>query len=174
MKRALLRSLIVIVGLIALSGCATPATYQGMTVLPSDTGTANPKLKAAIAVGNVSGGEETNPLWMSKVDNTSFRKALEESLAVAGYLAPPGSDPHYTLNASLRSLDQPWFGITLDVTSKIDYTVTGDGTTRDYPVTATGTGTFSDSAIAIERLRIANEKSIKENITELLGDLQSF
>jgi len=163
-----------VAGALAVAACASPATYQGMTVLPSDAGTPNPTLKGAITVGDVSGGQDTNPLWMSKVDNASFKKALEESLSVVGYLAPPGSNPSFTLSADLQSLDQPWIGITLDVKSTVDYKLTGGGNSKDYPITATGTATFSDSAIAIERLRIANEKSIQENIKELLRQLQGF
>ncbi len=45
------------------------------------------------------------------------------------------------------------------------YTIEGEGQS------ATGTATTSDAFVAIERLRIANERSVKENIKEFLRQL---
>ncbi len=155
-----------------LQGCATPATQQAMAVNYGEAAaTTRPELKGAFVVRNVSGGKDTNPLWTSQVDNAGFKQALSQSLAVTGYGAAPGQPGRYQIDAELQQLEQPLFGFTLDVASSIQYTVEGDGMRRRFPVKATGTATTSDAFVAIERLRIANERSIKENIKEFLRQL---
>ena len=145
-----------------------------MTVQPTEHAALNPKLKGAIRVESVTGGADTNPLWESKVDNDSFKKALEDSLSIAGYLAPGNSDAPYVISAALEKLKQPFIGLTFDVTSTVLYKISGNSIKKEYPVTATGTATMSDAFVGVERLRIANEKSIKENIKALLIQLQNF
>jgi hypothetical protein len=39
-------------------------------------------------------------------------------------------------------------------------------------ITAIGSASFSDSALGVERLRIANERSIQKNLETLLEDLR--
>lgn len=160
--------------LAGLAGCATPASHQAMTVQPSAVPTVNAKLKSAVKVGTVSGGESTNPIWTSEVDNTAFKQALESSLAIAGYGAPAGADGTYTLSAELQKLEQPLIGLSFDVKSTVLYTLTGPNTDRKYPVTFTGTAGVSDAFIGTVRLRIANERSIAGNIKELLRQLGDF
>lgn len=157
-----------------LSGCATPATSQAMTVQPGATAPANPHLKGAIKLGEVSGGKDTNPLWTSQVDNAGFKKALSDSLAIGGYLAPSPEQAKYEVKADLVSLDQPLFGFTLDVKSSVDYRLSGTGVSRAYPVNVTGSATTSDAFVAIERLRMANERAIMENIKAFLNELARF
>lgn len=157
-----------------LTGCATPATSQAMTVQPQATAVINPKLKSAIRVDAITGGKDTNPLWTSQVDNEGFKKALTDSLAIAGYLTPANATAPYTLSAELKELDQPLFGLTFDVKSSVEYKLSGNGSAKNYPVSVTGTATPSDAFVAIERLRIANERSIQENIKALLKELERF
>ena len=157
-----------------VSGCATQATSQAMVVSPTATATkANPKLKGLIAVGDVKGGKDTNPLWTSQVGNDEYKKALEQSLALAGYLSKPGNQ-QYTLFTELLSLDQPFIGLTFDVTSTVNYRLQSESTSKVIPIKAVGSATFSDSWVGIERMRIANEKSIKNNIQMLISSLDNY
>jgi hypothetical protein len=162
----------------ALAGCATPATYQAMTVQPGPQASApNPKLKGQVEIAAITGGKDTNPLWTSQVDNDNFKKALSDSLAIAGYQPVSGQPGKYRLSAELKELDQPLMGLTFDVKSSILYTLeAADGSVskRTIPVNATGTAGVSDAFVAIERLRIANERSILENIKRLLKELQAY
>lgn len=161
-----------LVALSVLYGCATPATQQAMSIGYGETSSvAPPALKSQFSVRNVTGGKETNPLWTSQVDSAGFRSALQQSLGVAGYLAPSSDRARYAIDAELQQLDQPLFGLTMDVTSVVQYTVEGDGAKKTIPVTAKGTATVSDAFIGMERLRLANEKSIKENIKAFLQAL---
>ena len=157
---------------VLLVGCATPATQQSMSVSVQDIpAKLNASLKGQMAVRNVAGGQETNPMWTSKVDAQGFRGALDKSIAVAGYKASDASTAKYSIDANLQDLDQPFGGFTMDVVSTVLYTVTRDERQIQFPVTATGTATTSDAFIGMERLRIANERSIKENIKQFLQKL---
>jgi hypothetical protein len=158
----------------SLNGCATPASPQAMAVSVDASIPQNPRLKNAITVGNIEGGQETNPLWTSQVDNASFREALIASMKSAGYLATDPSSAKYRLDAKLMSLIQPFMGLTLEVKSTVAYTVTAGKAAREHVITANGSGNFSDAVIAIERLKIANERSIKENFIELFRQLMGY
>ena len=155
-----------------LVGCATPATQQSMSVsfqdLPSSP---SALLKGQVSVGSVTGGKDTNPMWASQVDAPSFKGALDKSVAVVGYKALDASTAKYRIDAYLNELSQPLFGITFDVVSSVVYTVTGGGVQKQIPVTATGSASPSDAFVGIERLRIANERSIKENLKVFLQKL---
>ena len=174
MKNKFVVVFVLVLGIAQLTGCATSATPQAMTVQPQAGAVVNPKLKSAIRVDAVNGGKDTNPLWTSQVDNVGFKKALEDSLAIAGYLAPANAASPFTLSADLKELDQPLFGLTFNVKSSVVYKLSGNGASKEFPVTVAGTATTSDAFVAIERLRIANERSIQENIKALLKELERF
>ena len=154
-----------------LVGCATPASFQAMTVNSGDTkSSTNEALKSQVKVRNVTGGKETNPLWTSQVDSAGFKAALEQSIANAGYQGP-STGSKYMIDAELQDLTQPAFGLTFDVQSTVSYRVFSDAGSKTIPITAKGTATPSDTFVAAERLRLANERSIKENIKQFLDRL---
>lgn len=152
-----------------LGACATPAMHQSMQIGVQDLpATTNVNLKDQVNVRNVSGGKDTNPLWTSQVDGPSFKIALEQSLNVIGYKSQKPDAAKYQVDAVLQDLNQPMFGLTFNVQSAILYTVSSEGKQSVFPITATGTATASDHLFATERLRIANERSIRENISQFL------
>lgn len=157
-----------------ITGCATSANHQAMSVMPSPGIQQNTKLRGVIAVGNVGGGKETNPLWTSQVDNQGFKKALENSLAAFGYLAVSPDKATHIVDADMNALSQPFAGLDMNVSSTVTYKVTVSGVTKQYPISASAVATFSDAALGYERLRIANERSINENIKQFLKELSRF
>lgn len=172
--RSILVALVAVLVPLLLAACSANTSPGAMTVMPYGQAAPNPRLAGAVAIGAVSGGQETNPLWTSQVDDGSFRQALTDSLRANGYLAAARDGAPYALDAQLLSLDQPFIGFEFDVTSSVNYTLRGPGTERSYPVTAVGTGHMSDSVAAVIRLKVANERSIKANIEKLLNELQGF
>lgn len=175
MKRIII-CLIVAAG---LAGCASPAQVGGMTARHIDVAkaAANIQTKNSISLNNVSGGSETNPLWVSKVADADFKLALEKSLKDAMLLSSTVNDSQYLLQVKLISLDQPLFGFDLKVTATAEYILKAKSTgqvvyskTFSTPFTAT----FSDSAIAIQRLRMANEGAVRNNIEQVIDDLISI
>ena len=157
-----------------LAGCATPATQQAMSVALQDMPTkTSAALKGQLSIGNVTGGKETNPLWTSQVDAQSFKGALDKSISLVGYKATDPAAAKYRVDAHLNALSQPLFGMNFDVVATVLYTVTGDGKQTQIPITATGVATMSDAFIGLERLRIANERSIQENLKLFLQSLSN-
>lgn len=174
MKISPLKVTVLLIALFHLGGCATGAKSQAMVVQPQAGVSSSDKLLGTMRVVSVTGGKETNPMWASKVNNQEFREALEKSLNIAGYLAPHDKEPIYQIYANLKTLDQPIIGFTFDVVSTVDYRVVSPEGEKIIPVTATGTAGVSDAWAGIARLRIANERSISENIKEFLQRLRAL
>ncbi|MEQ9327261.1 MAG: hypothetical protein RJQ21_08190 [Rhodospirillales bacterium] len=161
-----------IVALANLVACASPAEMQNMVVRDASLkAPATSPLAGNMMISEVRGGEATNPLWTSEVDNESFRGALQQSLMSTGYLSADPTNATFSVEAELSDLDQPIIGLDLNVRSLVRYRIKKKTTNDiwfDEPVTVSYTATFGDAVLAIKRLRLANEGSIKENIKSFL------
>ncbi|NOT65812.1 MAG: hypothetical protein HOP06_07285 [Methylotenera sp.] len=161
---------ILLIGL--LGGCAAPATKESMIVRPNATSTPiKAEQKGKFVVKNVGGGSVTNPMWTSQVSKEAFDAALKESLATAGYTSDAPLDGQYKIDADLVTLKQPMFGLTFDVVSTVNYRIYKDAFEKIMSITATGTATTSDAFVGMTRLKIANEKSMQQNIAEFIKQL---
>ena len=157
-----------------LAACATPAEVNNMIVGPDTARPFPAPLRNAVCLRNVVGGQETNPLLMSQVNDAGFRGALEGSLRENGLLALGACG--FNLDANLLSLGQPMFGLDLRVSALVNYKLedkAGAVLMRETMGSA-HTATFSDSAIAIVRLRIANEGAIRASIRDLFERLREL
>jgi hypothetical protein len=157
---------------LSLAGCAEPARVDQMVAMPTAQLPQASGLRDAITVNAVTGGTSTNPLWMSKVGNAEFQSALQGSLKNAGMLA--SGSARYRLDTNLVSLDQPMMGFDLTVRSGVQYVLTDTTNNQvvfNRPVNAEFTAHVSDAFVAVERLRLANEGSIKTNIQMFLDQL---
>jgi hypothetical protein len=128
----------------------------------------------AVFVGSVSGGKETNPLWVSQIDDAAFSEALTTALRENGLLAPSETDRRFRVDAALIEVKKPIIGFTFRVTTIVQYTVTDltDGTKLiDDKISAAGAATMGDAFLGVERLRIANEASGRANIEAFIGRL---
>jgi hypothetical protein len=129
-------------------------------------------LRQKVAIAEIKGGKPTNPLWMSDVGNPEFKGALEESLRSFGLLAADAGA--YDLSATLISVNKPLVGFDLTVTAVASYSLTERTTKRvlfEESITTPYTADFSSSFLAVERLRLANEGSIKANLEQLIRAL---
>ena len=174
---ASLRYTRLLVGCIAIAGlaaCASGARTGAMTapVAPDQIVADNSPIKNAIAVGAVTGGEETNPLWASQVSNGNFKAALEDSLTLS--VLKGNADAPYVLNAKLVSLHQPMAGFDMTVTSTVEYSLLATGKPAPVlseTVVAPYTAKFGEAFVGVERLRLANEGAMRENIKEIIAHL---
>jgi hypothetical protein len=165
----------VIAAALLLSSCATGADVGAMTAAPPSMSSVAPSspLYHAVHMGTVSGGQDTNPLWMSEVSNQNFSDALKQSLAQQSILADSGA-PRFTVNAQLLSLDQPYIAFNTTVTAKVRYTVTRDtdhSTGLNDVVTTPYTARVVDQPIGFMRLKLANEGAMKANISAFIAKL---
>lgn len=127
-----------------------------------------------VNMGKVEGGEKTNPIWTSQVDNPEFAAALENTLRVHALLAGPDKPGRYNLSATLVSMDQPFIGASFTVTSTVRYALVdaaNGASALEETVTTPYTAKFNDAFLGAERLRLANEGAIRENIGEFIRRL---
>lgn len=178
MRLARFAAVIFVVALSAvLSGCATSADPSAMAIKAQPATDAvkpfPPKLQHAMCVRAVAGGEKTNPLWVSKVDNDGFKTALSSSLDTAG-LAAASDACAYPIDVNLLGLSQPVMGFNMTVTSHVNYKVYDAAgqpfvlETIDAPYTAK----MGDAFAGVKRLRLANEGSIRANIQKFFDKLR--
>lgn len=178
--RFMMNKFIVSILLVAgLSGCATPARVDQMTAKKIDASKVvnESPLRNNVSLKGVSGGESTNPLWLSKVGNDDFRQALEQSLKTVMLLASDQSKGNYLLHTTLMSLDQPWVGLDLKVIATVEYSLEERATGKKVfskVISTPFTATFSDAVLAFERLKIANEGAVRENIEKIIDELLSL
>jgi len=158
-----------------LSGCATPADPAKMSV---NTTTADtnfpPPLHEAMCVRSVTGGEETNPMWVSKVSSQDFQTALTNSMNSAGLGAASGGCK-YQVDVNLLGLSQPSMGFDMTVTAHVNYKVY-DGAGKPVlleTLSSAYTATVSDAFAGITRLRLANEGAVRTSISDFFGKLKA-
>lgn len=161
---------------IIVSGCASPAKMENMTISSEDWGQykGSEQLKENIIVDNVSGGSGTNPLWTSEISSEDFKQALINSLADAQLLDKLSENSDYSLNAVLVEVDQPILGASMTVTTIVTYSLVNNETKEEIfykEITAPYTAEWNDAFLGVERLRLANEGSARENIKSLIEEL---
>jgi len=165
---------------LSLAGCATPARTEAMvasSVVAPIAANASKKLRGNIAIGEVTGGSATNPMWVSKVGGAEFERALETSLRNFGFLSENRQAGGYRLIADLREVNQPIGGFDLTVTSTVEYQLidrTSNASIYRETITAPHTAKMADAWDANERLRLGNEGSIRANIERLIQRLSSL
>jgi hypothetical protein len=163
------------IALLLLAACATPAEPERMAVTQTSGAGFPPKLQHAMCVRKVSGGEATNPLWVSEVDDAGFTEALTNSLDSVGLLGAQGSC-HYFIDVDLLGLAQPTFGFTFEVTSHANYKVYDAGGKSALLATIAGvyTADFAEAPLGSMRLKRANEGAIRASITQFLDRLRTM
>ena len=157
-----------------ISGCASPARVGNMTATTAPSQRiAESSLRDNIAIKDVTGGQETNPMWKSDVGTPEFQQALEASLRTAGLLAST-NEGRYMLSTRLENLDQPVIGLDFTVTASVSYMVTERATGKEVysrKIAVPFTAKFGDALMGVERLKLANEGAVKVNITQFIQDL---
>ena len=162
--------------LVLLAACATPADPGRMAVVSLQDAAPFPaRLRAATCVRGVTGGEATNPLWVSKVGDAEFRDALTASLRNNALLAAAGAC-QFPIDVNLLGLAQPSAGFDMEVVSHVNYKVYDAGGTAVLLATISVpyVATFSESPIGVIRLQRANEGAIRASIAEFLGRLRGL
>ena len=158
---------------ITVTGCAEASNPGAMAVgvTQSTLIADNSSLHHAISAPTVTGGKDTNPLWVSNVSNADFAEALRQTLTANTMLATDKG--RFNLAAQLVSLKQPMVGLSMTVTADVKYTLT-DATGKviwQKELTTPYTAKFSDAFLGVERLKLANEGAIKTNIEQMIAAL---
>jgi hypothetical protein len=179
--RRLIRGVSGLALVLLLAACATPARVDQMTIDTPDarrTAVASSSaMRNAVAIGQVGGGKETNPLWVSNIASADFEAALRASLRSAGLLAIDPTNCRVQLDAQLLSLAQPMVGASMTVTASVLYRLVDCVTKKEVwvrTITLPYTAAFTDSLLGVERLKLANEGAARVNIKQLVAELAEF
>lgn len=156
-----------------LLGCASGAKMENM-VFHGDQKEYSGEIQENMGLGEVSGGKKTNPAWTSEIDNEAFSGAVKESLISQGLYSANGK---YRLEVSMLKVDQPIFGLDLEVTTYVRYILTSvdsGAVVFDETVIAPYTAGVGDAFVGVKRLRLANEGSAQKNIEGMLKKLSEL
>jgi hypothetical protein len=161
----------------SLTACAEGARPEGMALNTFNTSriaATDPGYKA-FRVTHVDGGGKTNPLWESSVSSEDFQKALENSLGAMGLLADDPATARNEITANLQDLNRPLAGLDMTVNAKVHYSAKSTADQKvifDDVVAASGTAKFGDALLGVQRLQLANEAAMKENIKAFIDRLR--
>jgi hypothetical protein len=136
---------------------------------------ANSHLFKTIWIKQVGGGRKSDPAWTSQVDAPSFGKALTASLRNHNLLSDTSETAKLILVVNLRNIIQPRGGLNLTVTSEVQYLLrrqADNSKVGGFIIIAPYTAGFSQASYSVTRLRLANEGSIRENISKFLDVLR--
>jgi len=165
------KQIITLTAALMLTACATASQPGAMVpaVNAQSIVSSQSALFESVSIGDVGGGKETNPLWTSQVSSEGFTEALRQSFAAHAMLATDEGD--YRLDAELMKLKQPFAGTNMSVTSDVKYTLINlqtDAVVFDETISEKYTASFGDAFVGVKRLQLANEGSIKSNISALI------
>ena len=169
-----MKKLLLAAAALSLVACASASKPGAMVAELSDTTIIrdDSALRSSFTVGAVTGGKETSPLWKSNVSSEDFAEALRQSLAGHALLA--AADGQYVVTAELVEVKQPLAGFNMTVTSTVKYKVADAATSAvvlEKDVVNEYTAKMGDAFVGVERLRLANEGSMKGNIAQFIEPL---
>lgn len=155
-----------------MSGCATPATYEGM--VPGDYDTARKHTKSVNV--QVGGGQQTSSMGKSQISDEAFSKALVEAITKSQTFSQvvQGKGGDYQLLVSIISMEQPTFGMNFTVKMEAGWTLKNVATGQvvwQEAIKSQHTATTSDAFVGTTRLRLANEGAAKNNIKQGLAKI---
>jgi hypothetical protein len=127
-----------------------------------------------VGVGEISGGEKSNPLWASEIGNDEFRAILKSALNSTGLLERAKGEGRFLLNANLERIDQPDVCLNPEMTTHVKYTLTdkvsGKIVYQETVLCEYMMQTW-DWILRPKRLRIATESAARANAGQLTDKL---
>jgi hypothetical protein len=159
-----MRIIVALLFALSLSACASGA--RPVAMVSGATPDMAP-IEEDFTVDAITGGESTNPIWISKVSDHDFKQALILSMQRAG-IYDARSDLHVA--AELVELKQPLLGFDLTVIATVIYRIKDATGAQVFEETVVSpyTADFSDAFLAVERLQLANEGAVRENILKFM------
>ncbi len=161
---------------LALYGCASGPTASSMiATVKTET---QIMAEGELVVSEVSGGKETNPMWVSSIDNESFREALYKSLAYAKlfqgtYLE---GEKEYRLDSEIVSQEVK-SGINMSATILVHYQLYSRSENKivwSENIFSQHEALFEETYYGVKRAQLANEGAVKDNIKQLILKLRSY
>jgi ABC-type uncharacterized transport system auxiliary subunit len=155
-----------------LSGCATPATHEGMVTTDYVAPTKHPK-SVSVKVG---GGQDTSSMGKSQISDEAFTNALVESITKSQVFSKviQGKGGDYELSVGIINMEQPSFGMSFTVKMEAGWTLKNAANGEvvwQKAIKSEHTATPSDAFVGTTRLRLANEGAARNNIKQGLTEI---
>lgn len=155
-----------------VSGCATPATHEGM--IPADYDVAAKHAKTVNV--KVGGGQETSSVGKSQISDEALASALIEAITKSQVFSQviQGKGGDYELNVGIISMDQPSFGMDFTVKMEAGWTLknaVSGAVVWQKAIKSQHTATTSDAFVGTTRLRLASEGAARNNIKQGLAEI---
>lgn len=164
-------ALALVAGVAACASAARPTAIVAPATKTTLIDTNSP-LYQSMTVGEVNGGEETTITTLSsQVSNASFREALTTSLRLNGFLSDEPEDD-FIVDATIVSVEQPTLQLNFTTTATVSYLVRSRKTNQalyEQTVTSSSEAKFTDSIVRSERIRLATQGAMRENIAQFLS-----
>lgn len=153
---------------LVLTGCATPANQQAMTVSAPAKITKQHPYSVSVAT---TGGEETSAMGSSAISNADLKAAIEASIRDSKLFneVMQGKEGQYHLTVAVTQVEKPLFGASFTVTLETAWTLTRVSDKQIVwrkAVKGAHTATMSDSLIGVKRLQLAVEGAARANIEQ--------
>lgn len=157
------------------AGCASGAQSAAMVARQVPTVR---RTHEAVSV-TVDGGQQTDPMWMSKISNQDYKAALVDSLNRSRLFerVQDTGEPPLRLALLLESLEQPLAGFDMTVVLRVHWQLLRmpDKTVLWHDrINTVYTAKFGDALAGLKRLRLATEGAARENIEEGLRKLAAM
>ncbi len=163
----MLRRLIVVASVASLAACAGLAEPDQMVSTGGTPLPASSPLRASITVGRVS-----SPLPATAVASADLAEALRDTLSARGMSAK--EKPRFIVSADLLDLEQPRSdALKMEVIATVRYALTSAKSRPVYETTVTArfTADWGRSLKPGERLELATEGAMRENIRQFAEQL---
>ena len=159
---------------LTLAACSAPTRPTAIVAPATKTTLVDPHspIYKSIVIGGVTGGERTTLISNSKVSDESFREALTTSLRLNALLSDQ-TDDDYIVFAEIQKVEQPVLQINFTTHASVSYRVVatkGGAELYAQTVDSSSEATLGDTIIRQERIRIATEGAMRENIGIFLND----
>lgn len=163
--------------------CVAAALLGGCAIAPSTSGSLVP---AAVVAGNkhpqtvavTVGGVSAHPTAQRHLSDATVTEALvaaiEQNKSFSRVIKGAGAD--YQLNVALLTAEYPAMGLNFTVKVEMIWSLKrADGTSVwQDSLRSEGTATTSEAFAGAERIRMAAERAVRENIAQGLGKISKL
>lgn len=162
-----------------LAACQAPVHMFNMIVPAEAPIGSSAGKELSVEVGSVEGGKSSGLLNDIRISDLDLREAIINSLAVRGALAR--GSPDFRIDAEVirgsTGMQEILMGLNVTTTVDMRWLVTDPASgDRVFSGTLTSAGTASSSEYfnPTERIQVATERAIQENIRKLIATLYSL
>lgn len=162
-----------------LAACQAPVHMFNMIVPAEAPIESSAGKELSVEVGSVEGGKSSGLLNDIRISDLDLREAIINSLAVRGALAR--GSPDFRIDAEVvrgsTGMQEILMGLNVTTTVDMRWLVTDPASgDRVFSGTLTSAGTASSSEYfnPTERIQVATERAIQENIRKLIATLYSL